>query len=518
MNGYRFFVLREKPMVGRVLFLIGLYVCLTSQSVWAHHVPFEVEDVFVSVSNGQVQHRDAAGTSDATLSLKLQASYSEGQGTRVTSSKGPASAGWKVPFDGSESSPVIEDGVLYIGSFDGAVYAFEARTGRQKWHFQTGKGLISGPEIIIAPSNKFEDMLGVAIDAALEGRKKGKREIVATAVVKEGTVYIGSKDHSFYALDAETGKLEWSFTTGGVIFDQAIVENGIVYFGSGDGFVYALNASDGQKKWAFDTLPDMHEFANRHPKEPATRDGVVYVTNWPAHQMDAPHKSYLYAIDAESGTAKWVFSMDGNGVTKAATSGDLVFFSAYTEEPQMARLHAIGAESGILKWDFKTKSRLTGFSPPIVGDDLVYFATDEGVFAVEQDTGKLRWRFEGEVAARNLHLDQVLYIVKKNKLYALDPITGKQRWSARVGGWIEAVIGGVVYVSSGESLVAVDNVTGKKLWKFKTGGFLKQGTSLSSGPTEFENRLFFSTGTELIWGREPIQGHLYSINATTGKR
>src|SRR6185503_18333859 len=48
---------------------------------------------------------------------------------------------WKIPFEGSGSRPVIVDGVLYVGSADGAVYALNPNTGETKWRFQTGESL-----------------------------------------------------------------------------------------------------------------------------------------------------------------------------------------------------------------------------------------------------------------------------------------------------------------------------------------------------------------------------------------
>src|SRR5438046_6480112 len=65
-----------------------------------------------------------------------------------------AAPGWKVKFDGSGSSPVIVDGVLYVGSADGAVYALDAMTGATKWRFQTGERLspaTSGAQVLTVP-------------------------------------------------------------------------------------------------------------------------------------------------------------------------------------------------------------------------------------------------------------------------------------------------------------------------------------------------------------------------------
>jgi len=57
-------------------------------------------------------------------------------------------AGWKVPLDLYGSAPVISDGVLYLGSRDGAVYALESNTGERKWRFQTGENLPPANQVI----------------------------------------------------------------------------------------------------------------------------------------------------------------------------------------------------------------------------------------------------------------------------------------------------------------------------------------------------------------------------------
>lgn len=74
------------------------------------------------------------------------------------------------------------------------------------------------------------------------------------------TVYIGSADNNFYAINSETGALEWKYTTGGAIelSSPAIDEDGIVYIGSNDGYLYAfdtetLDPLDPEPKWTFKT-------------------------------------------------------------------------------------------------------------------------------------------------------------------------------------------------------------------------------------------------------------------------
>ena len=68
------------------------------------------------------------------------------------------------------------------------MYAFDPNSGDVKWRFQTGEGLTSGPEIIVAKR-------GEEWSAALSGldrlKKRGKKEVSATPVVQDGAVYVG---------------------------------------------------------------------------------------------------------------------------------------------------------------------------------------------------------------------------------------------------------------------------------------------------------------------------------------
>ena len=53
-------------------------------------------------------------------------------------------------------------------------------------------------------------------------------------------VYVGSYDDMVYALNASTGALLWSYTTGSAVESSPAVANGVVYVGSYDDKVYAF--------------------------------------------------------------------------------------------------------------------------------------------------------------------------------------------------------------------------------------------------------------------------------------
>jgi hypothetical protein len=79
---------------------------------------------------------------------------------------------WKFKTDEAVlSSPVIDGGVVYVGSDDGNVYAIDAKSGKKVWAFETGDGIEAPPTVV------------------------------------DGTVYVGSLDTFFYAIVAKSGDL-----------------------------------------------------------------------------------------------------------------------------------------------------------------------------------------------------------------------------------------------------------------------------------------------------------------------
>ena len=75
----------------------------------------------------------------------------------------------------------------------------------------------------------------------------------SSPAVANGVVYVGSDDNNVYALNASTGALLWSYTTGSTVVSSPAVANGVVYVGSSDDNVYALNASTGALLWSYTT-------------------------------------------------------------------------------------------------------------------------------------------------------------------------------------------------------------------------------------------------------------------------
>jgi outer membrane protein assembly factor BamB len=79
---------------------------------------------------------------------------------------------------------------------------------------------------------------------------------LSSVTVAEGSVFVAAVDrHTIYALAADTGAQEWSFTAGGRVDSPPTIYQGLVLFGSTDGYAYCLRASDGALMWRFLVAP-----------------------------------------------------------------------------------------------------------------------------------------------------------------------------------------------------------------------------------------------------------------------
>jgi polyvinyl alcohol dehydrogenase (cytochrome) len=144
---------------------------------------------------------------------------------------------WKFHIGGlTVAEPVVVNGVVYEGSENGYMYAFDASNGTLKW--KTSLGVYTSPSC---------QKLGYL------------RGITGTAIVQGGAVYIGVGPY-FFALNATTGSILWksqmlgtSGTTNDFIYAGSTIADGKVYFGVASlcdnpltqGMLYALNTTNG---------------------------------------------------------------------------------------------------------------------------------------------------------------------------------------------------------------------------------------------------------------------------------
>ncbi|MCO5315746.1 MAG: PQQ-binding-like beta-propeller repeat protein [Solirubrobacterales bacterium] len=166
-----------------------------------------------------------------------------------------------------ESSPVVVDNTLYIGSDKALLYAIDAQNGQIKWTYDAGAPVKSSPSVAggrVIFANYSGSMF--SLDARTGNRvwstnttkvaPFGDGGFYSSPSIAYGRIYAGRDDGTVYGFDLKTGEVTWQFRTGSDIYGSPAVGRvkgtpPTVYIGSYDSNLYALNARTGKKEWSF---------------------------------------------------------------------------------------------------------------------------------------------------------------------------------------------------------------------------------------------------------------------------
>ncbi len=216
--------------------------------------------------------------------------------------------------------PVVSGSSVYVGSADGCLYAFAAGDGSQIFApFCTGQKIWSTPAVSsgVVYFGSMDKKV-YAIDAATGGSKwpqpfKADGALASTPVVDGGTVYVGSLDNNMYALDASNGEMRWRFKADDWVWNRALVDGGTVYFGTLGGSIYGLNASDGKLRW----------------NTPFAGSGVVRGGAAIADStlVVATDKGNVYGLNASSGAQAWTTRAGSGVLSDLVVSESTVYYS-----------------------------------------------------------------------------------------------------------------------------------------------------------------------------------------------
>jgi len=155
-----------------------------------------------------------------------------------------------------ETSPIIVNGVMYVTTSFSHVYALDAKTGEELWHYKQPLGPIT--TYCCGPNNR-----GVA--------------------VYEDKVFLGTLDGKLVGLDAKTGNKVWQADVGDPELGYSetmapTVVKGKVLIGTNGGeygirgFVKAYDAKDGKLLWTFYTIPENNTVGVWATKDATGRD------------------------------------------------------------------------------------------------------------------------------------------------------------------------------------------------------------------------------------------------------
>jgi outer membrane protein assembly factor BamB len=208
---------------------------------------------------------------------------------------------WRTRIGPTESSPLVANGLVYVGDWRGKVYALDEETGRIRWSFDTdgkvkGAAALSGDTLVVGSYDHHVYALDARTGklrwrAAAQERLGPRGTFYSTPAIAYGRVYIGSTDGKVYSFGTRSGELRWSHGTGGYVYASPAVWRRRVLIGSYDRNFYSLDAATGDVQWRFR--------ANGPISGSATvLDGVVYFSTL---------ESRTYALDARTGRELWTF-------------------------------------------------------------------------------------------------------------------------------------------------------------------------------------------------------------------
>lgn len=180
--------------------------------------------------------------------------------------------------DFSYSSPVLHDGVIYLGNLDHHLYAVDAKTGQLRWRFGT--------------------------DAA----------VTSTPLIDSGVVYFGSNDGSVYALDIATQAVRWKMATHDWVNSSPRLADDDLYIGSNDRHIYAVSASTGTPLWNY-------EIEGPAIAVPAVYQNLCFAAG-------ASGDGAIYALQRQSGALFWKYVTGGKIESDPVVVGNLLYVSS----------------------------------------------------------------------------------------------------------------------------------------------------------------------------------------------
>jgi alcohol dehydrogenase (cytochrome c) len=443
-----------------------------------------------------------------------------------TSNVGTVTLGWVFQTHGAtiKSTPLLVNGILYFSVPDN-VWAVDARTGRQIWHYHynsdggdhignRGVGMYGNwlyfttPDAHVVSLNAKDGTLRWKVQLA--DVKLGYFATVAPLVIRNHIIVGVSGDVTdvpgfLESVDPETGQMQWRWNTqpkkgepGSETWpqDTDAIEHGggmtwitgtydpdlnLLYWGTGNPnpvlagegrpgdnlytcTIAALNPDNGKLAWYFQPSPhDVHDWDA--VQTPVLFDADFHGTNRKL-LAQASRNGYFFVLDRTNGknlvTAPYIESNWASGIDSVGRP------IAKTEKyPAPDGSLVEPASDGSTNW----------MAPSFDPETGLFYVSARRLFSVFYNTATGKPEGWGG-RDRNLWSNSVLQ--------AIDYQTGKIRWSHELGdgedvAGILTTAGGLLFTAdNSQNLLALDAATGKTLWHLNAGG------GMDSSPMTYE--------------------------------
>ena len=177
---------------------------------------------------------------------------------------------------------------------------------------------------------------------------------------------------------------QWTFYAGAPVRSTPLIKNGTIYFGTAKGDFFAIDQKTARVKWKYQTAFAIHSSAS------GSRGKIYFSDN----------KQSVYALDESDGRLVWRFDM---------------------------------AQKREYPWRFDYYYS----SPTLILGDLIIGGDDGFLYRLNQETGKLVWKFRSNGLVRSTPLvykNTVLFGDTESTFYSLDLKSGKKIWQYKIAG------------------------------------------------------------------------------------
>ena len=436
-------------------------------------------------------------------------------------------------LESMETAPLVVNGVMFLTTSFNHVYAIDAATGREFWHYKHPMGPVT--TFCCGPNNR-----GVAAYA--------------------GLLYLGTLDAKLVALDAKTGRVVWEKEIAdpekgySETMAPTVVEGKVLIGTNGGeygirGFLKAFDARTGDVLWTFYTIPEtghegvwaqndatgrnMKRDIAAEKKQLAEKGGAFYQTLgggvWMTPAVDRKTKTVFFvagnpspdlygaerpgdnlytdsllAIDLGTGKYKWHFQYIAHDVWDLDAVSPPILTQAKDKSGKMVDVVIHGGKTGHVYVHERATGRLIRYSEAMIPQENMWvLPTAEGARMLPGANGGVEWSpmaFNPTTRlayALNLHQPMTYHVEAANypggsklwlggafkaipsekqwgRLSAVNIDTGKVAWKydteePLIGGAL-ATSGGLVFFGEGNGLFkALDAKSGKLLWQYQAG-------------------------------------------------
>ena len=273
-----------------------------------------------------------------------------------------------------QSSPAVDELTrVFVGNNQSYLYAFDGNTGSVIWTKYLGAPVRSSPlvanngiiYVVVGSDNQGIYALNADNGYYIWATAVAGKVISSPALSHDGqTVYVGVYHYQgkIYALNANDGTIQWSFSADGAIqwSTPAVGSDGTIYIGSQSGNLYAIEdqGTSAVLKWVINTGSTI-ESSPAIGKDDLGNDKIIYI-------MDTLYG--LKAIDAATGTLKWSLNPPYGTSSPAIDGEGTIYVGSYDN-----LLYAIKDEgtSGKVLWTLQTDDKI--YASPAIGTGNTLF-------------------------------------------------------------------------------------------------------------------------------------------------